>query len=130
MEIFYVCSVAQSCLTLYDPMDGSPTVSTLHGIFQARILEQIAISYSRQSSPPRNQTRISCFSCIARRFFTTVPIGKPGSTLHYFFNADELVSLCLVFLFFFLKELKKKRIIKKCLKNSSGTGTMMCYTTL
>ena len=45
--LLYVCSVAQSCLTLCDPMDCNPPGSSGHGIFQARILEQIAISSSR-----------------------------------------------------------------------------------
>ena len=42
--------VAQSCLTLFDPMDCSPPGSSVHGISQARILEWIAISFSRGSS--------------------------------------------------------------------------------
>ena len=42
-----VCSVAQSCLTLCNPTDCSPPGSSFHGIFQARILEWVAISYSR-----------------------------------------------------------------------------------
>ena len=41
----------QSCLTLCDPMDCSPPGSTVHGIFQARILELVAISYSRGCEP-------------------------------------------------------------------------------
>ena len=49
-----------------DPMDGSPPSSSLHGIFQARILEWVAIPYSRGSSRPRAQTQISCISCIGR----------------------------------------------------------------
>ena len=40
-------SVAQLCLTLFDSMDYSPPGSSAHGIFQARILEWVAISYSR-----------------------------------------------------------------------------------
>ena len=46
------CSVAQSCLTLCDPMDYSLLGSSVHVISQARILEQVAISYSRGSSRP------------------------------------------------------------------------------
>ena len=42
--------VTQSCLTLYDPMDCSLTGSSVHGIFQARVLEWVAISFSRGSS--------------------------------------------------------------------------------
>ena len=54
---------AQSCLTLYDPMD-----STLHGILQARILEWVAFPFSRGSSQPRDQTQASR---IAGGFFTS-----------------------------------------------------------
>ena len=56
-----VVSVAQSCLTLCNPMDYSPPGSSVHGILQARILEWVAMSFSRGSSQPRNRTRISCF---------------------------------------------------------------------
>ena len=45
----YVLLVAQSCSTLCDPMDCSPPGSTVHGILQARIVEQVAISSSRGS---------------------------------------------------------------------------------
>ena len=51
---------AQSCLTLYNPMDWSQPGSSLHGVLQARTLEWVAISSSRGSSPPRDQTCISC----------------------------------------------------------------------
>ena len=44
------CLVTKSCPTLYDPMDYSPSGSSVHGISQARILEWIAISFSRGSS--------------------------------------------------------------------------------
>ena len=40
------CSIAQSCLTLYDSMDCNPLASSVHGILQARILERVAISSS------------------------------------------------------------------------------------
>ena len=46
--------VAQSCLTLYDPMDCSIPGSSIHGIFQARVLEWGAIALSRGSSRPRD----------------------------------------------------------------------------
>ena len=49
-----MCSVAQSCLTLMDPMDY-----TVHGILQARILEWVAFPFSRGTSQPRNQTQVS-----------------------------------------------------------------------
>ena len=46
--------VAQSCPTLCNPMDCSPPGSSAHGILQARILEWLAISFSRGSSLPRD----------------------------------------------------------------------------
>jgi len=51
--------VAQSCLTLCNPMDYSLPGSSVHGIFQAIVLEWIAISFSRGSSQPRDRTRVS-----------------------------------------------------------------------
>ena len=59
--------VAQSCLTLCDPMDCSPPGSSVHGISQARILEWVTISSSKGSSQPREQIQLSC---ISGRFFT------------------------------------------------------------
>ena len=49
-------SVAQSCPTLCNPVDCSPPGSSVHGILQARILEWVAISFSRGSSQPRDRT--------------------------------------------------------------------------
>ena len=56
------CEVAQSCPTLCDPMDCSPPGSCVHGILQARILEWVAISFSRRSSWPRDWTQVSCIT--------------------------------------------------------------------
>ena len=64
------CISHQSCLTLCNPLDCSPQGSSVHGIFQARIVEWVAISFSRESSQPRNQTCVTYVSCIASRFFT------------------------------------------------------------
>ena len=58
-----VCLVIQSCLTLCDPIDRSPG-SSVHGVLQARIQVWVAISFSRGSSWPRDQTQVSCVSCI------------------------------------------------------------------
>ena len=58
--------VAQSCLTLCDPTDCSPPDSSVYGIFPARILEWVAIPFSKGSSQPRDWTWISC---TADRFF-------------------------------------------------------------
>ena len=71
-----VCTQAlQSCPTL---CDRSPLGSSVHGILQARILERVAIT-SFRSFQPRDQTHISCVFCIAGRFFTAEPPGKPHS---------------------------------------------------
>ena len=59
----HVCVCAQSlqlCPTLCNPMDHSPVGSSVHGILQARILEWVAISFSRGSSWPRDWTHVSC----------------------------------------------------------------------
>ena len=68
------CEVAQSCLTVCDPMNYSLSRSSIHGIFQARVLEWVAISFSRGSSWTRDRTQVSC---TAGRFFTNEPAGKP-----------------------------------------------------
>ena len=54
-----LCLVAQSCLIRCDPMDYSPPSSSVRGILQARILECVAISSSKGSSQPRDQTQVS-----------------------------------------------------------------------
>ena len=59
-------SLAQSCLTLCDPMDYNVTGSSVQGILQARILEWVAISFSRGVSQSRDLAHISCISCISR----------------------------------------------------------------
>ena len=59
--------VTQSCPTLCDPMDYSLPGSSIRGILQARILEWVAISFSKRSSQPREWTQVSC---IAGRCFT------------------------------------------------------------
>ena len=64
-----MCSVTQSCLTLSDPMDCSPPGSSVCAISQSRMLEWVAISYSRGSFWPRDRTSISGISCIGRQIF-------------------------------------------------------------
>ena len=57
----------QLCLTLWDPMDCSSPCSSVHCTFQARILEWVAIPFSKGSFWPRDQIQVSC---IAGKFFT------------------------------------------------------------
>ena len=68
-----VCVCTQLWLTLCNPMDCSTPVFSLHGISQARILEWVAIPFSRGSSRSRDRTHFY----IAGGFFTTKPWGKP-----------------------------------------------------
>ena len=65
--------VSQSCLTICNPTDCSPTGSSVHGILQARILEWVATPFSRRSSWPRDRILVSC---MAGRFFTIWATGK------------------------------------------------------
>ena len=66
----------------------------LHGILQAKILEWAAMPSSRESSQPRDQTRIYFVSCTAGEFFTSEPLGKPGWTQGVkFFNTPWVVLL-------------------------------------
>ena len=53
---------AQSYPTLWDPMDCSASVPSVHGIPQARRTEWVAILFSRRSSQPRDQTQVSCIT--------------------------------------------------------------------
>ena len=64
---------AQSCPTLCDPMDCSLQGSSVHGIFQARVLEWVAISFSRGCSRSRDWTRVFC---IATDALPSEPSGK------------------------------------------------------
>ena len=73
----YSCSIAQLCLTLCDPIDCSPPGSSVHGSLQARILESVAISFSRGSSRPKDRTCVSCVSpALAGGLFTPEQAGE------------------------------------------------------
>ena len=97
--------VAQSFLTLCDPMNCSPPGPSVHGILQATILEWVVISFSWESSQPRDWT---CVSCITGRFLSSGKEGtshenllacfreSPGSLLHLPFLTSlwlEILSL-------------------------------------
>ena len=62
-----VLSLVQLCAT---PTHWSPPGSSVHGILQARVLEWVAISSSRASSLARDQTWVSCISCIGRQILS------------------------------------------------------------
>ena len=71
-DIIMKVKVAESCLTLCDPM-----TCTTHGILQARILEWVAFPFSKGSSQPRGWTQVSC---IASDSLPVEPPGKPKNT--------------------------------------------------
>ena len=71
------CTLCHSVVSLWDPMNCSPPGSPVYGIFQARLLERVATSYSMRSFQPRAWTHISCID----GFFTTELPGK--SLVHY-----------------------------------------------
>ena len=81
---------AQSCLTHCNPMDYSPPGSSVHGIFQARILEWVAIFFSRVSSWLRDRTQ---FFHIAGRFFYRLHQGSPY--IYNIFGKTTIQLLCL-----------------------------------
>ena len=88
----HVCVHTQSCLTFCRPVNCSLPGSSVQGVFQARVLEWAAISYSRASSQPRDQTCVIPMSLasptLEGRFSTTVPSGKPDN-IHSSNNIKE-----------------------------------------
>ena len=100
------CLVTQLCLTFCNPMDCNPPGSSVDGIFQARILEWVAISFSRGLSPPRDWTHVSC---IVGGFFTHWAIREAWK------NIKTQISLCgerKVFPLFLLVTLPHKNLVK------------------
>ena len=73
----------QSCPSLWNPMDYSLPVSSIHRIFQAKILGWVTMLSYMGSSRPRDQIHVSCISFIADRFFIVEPLGKPLSVLGF-----------------------------------------------
>ena len=73
----WVCSVVSLC----DLMDCRLLGSSVHGIFQARILEWVAISSSRDLLDPGMEPASLASPTLAYRFFTTAPSGKPTGSL-------------------------------------------------
>ena len=68
--------VTRSCLILCDPMDCSLPGSSIHGIFQARVLEWVAISFSRDPDPGMEPVSPAS-PALAGGFFTAEPLKKP-----------------------------------------------------
>ena len=130
-----ICSVTSSCPKFFRPMDCGLPGSSAHGIFQARMLEWVAIFSSRASSQLRDQTCVSCGSCIGRWFFTTEPPGKPKMVfkVNYFAifesysfvlgpsQVDMLLSLC----FFFFTVNHVNLILRSAGRTLKGRGKFL-----
>ena len=77
----HACSVSQSCLTLCDPMDDSLPGFSVHGVFQARILEWVAVFYSR--GLPDSEIEPSRISC------------NGGQILYHCVTCGKVITTCL-----------------------------------
>ena len=104
---YFLCAcmhgkLLQSCLTLCNPMDFSPPNSSVHGILQARMLERVAILFSRGSSWPRDQTCISCVSCFGRWFLYRWATWEAHLFPIHIFNCTPMFSVLLEEIFPFL----------------------------
>ena len=99
--------VAQLCPTLCNPMDCSLPSSSVHGIFQAIVLEWIAISFSRGSSRPRDRTWT--LYCLSHQ-------GSPN-VYHYFC----LISICIIYVYID-GEADGTPLQYSCLGNPMGRG--------
>ena len=71
-----MCACMLNCVQLFNPMDCIPSGSSVHGILQTRILEWVAMPFSRGSSQPRSWTCISCVKCIESGFFIHWATGE------------------------------------------------------
>ena len=103
----------QSCSALCDPEDCSPSVSSIHGIIQARIL--VHCHFFLQGIFATQG--LNHVSCIAHEFFTTEPPGKP----HLFFNSLDLninisieISVCLIIGYYSGAAMYYKQHCKMC----------------
>ena len=95
--------VSQSCPTLCDPMDCSLPGFSVHGIFQERILEWVAISFSRGSPNPGIGSASLVYPALAGKFFTTVPLGlKQKQHKNRYFKLYRKTNLCPSLIFFTL----------------------------
>ena len=101
-------SVAQPFPTLCDPTDCSLPGSTVHGIIQTKILEWVAIFSCRGSSRPRDQTYVSCISCISRQILYHCTPWEALSA------KSPLLKFCLI-----LRPVQKKNSCNKLCRTSA-----------
>ena len=90
-----MCRCAQSRPILCDPMDWNPPGSSVHWIFQARILDWVAIPFSRASSWPRDLTCVCCISCVDWQILfhcTTWHLWHTVPSVSYLFNFCRFIK--------------------------------------
>ena len=113
--------VTQSCPTLCDPIDCIPPGSSVHGILQARILEWVAMPFSRVSSQPRDQTQVSHIADIFVTIWATR--GNPEALRQGSASSSHgpiLCSLQVKNVFYIVnggRKYQKKNNISWCMKN-------------
>ena len=96
MKVKRESEVAQSCPTLSDPMDCSPPDSSIHGIFQARVLEWGAIAFSERILTARSdQIRSVAQSCLT--LSNPMDCSPPGSSIHGIFQTRVLEWVAIAF---------------------------------
>ena len=100
----HICMCSQSCLTLYDSMGCSPPGSSVHGIFQAGILEWIAISYSGGSSWLWEGTCVPCISCTGEKILYHCTIWE---ALSFYKEVKSVPGALSSYLFISLARLSK-----------------------
>ena len=88
-SLILLCSVVSDSLQPHGLLCNPPAFS-VHGILQARILEWVAIPFTREYSQPRGQT---CVTCIVGRFFTSEPPGKPYRSINNKFVLFSVTKL-------------------------------------
>ena len=112
-------------LTLCNPMDCHWPSSSAHGISEARIQEWIAVSYSMGSSRPRNQTRISCVSCIGRQIFFFLITAPPRKPFVYMPISNPSLCISMViclYLYLYFGKGNDNPLQYSCLENSMDRG--------
>ena len=80
----YMCVLSR--VWLFDPMDHDPPGSSVHGVFQARILEWVAISFSRRFSQPRDWNHISVSPAWQMDFLLLAPPRTPQESVKGYIN--------------------------------------------
>ena len=105
------CVPAQSCSILSDPVNYiAHQAPSIQGIFQARALKWVTISFSRGSSQPEDQTHISCISSIGRRVLYQLSYGGRGGGAFSTLQTPEKVQSTLTyFIIYTICMLRKKK---------------------